>query len=482
VGKFAKEKNRKQNITSNKSKANNYYNLLSEEELEEEVNKEKEVNMPEITPSDYQVPVFEIVTNSTTNPTPSNSKEEKTWSIIASKERIRELQATHETVSHRYLPKTIPQMIETENDHETDKTKYVIPLTIKMRKKRNSRATIRSSRVIVAFLNSMQKVHQETKIGPSVVNNGAKIISRSRDVPTNEIKLKQYLTTPLKETNGIFMGKVHILSNYSLQEYKANSEFTQYLQSEGIVIDVNELEDVNPTQIGILEFTVPGYENLAIISERLKKALPSGSPNFQLHITTLFASGENTKAIILEGDEKNSATLIANLENLHKRNKKNFFPWKDFLALDMKQKLTIIRRNDGWRKQFRTFLVSGFIDNENNIPMIYNKEMARDEYHPLLTTTVTKYLQDQIKNQKGDKLFEMVYPPIQGVREVIVKYENLNEAEEFINVMHYKLAENMDDTSIHKVFEDPIKVLTGLPITDPEISRISSVQPTEPRN
>jgi hypothetical protein len=78
----------------------------------------------------------------------------------------------------------------------------------------------------VSILNSMQKAHQETKIGPVIKNSGAKHILRAKEVPINKGKLKQYLVIPVKVIHGIFMGEIYIHSNHTIQEYKANSEFT----------------------------------------------------------------------------------------------------------------------------------------------------------------------------------------------------------------------------------------------------------------
>jgi hypothetical protein len=96
--------------------------------------------------------------------------------------------------------------------------------------------------------------------------------------------------------------------------------------------------------------------------------------------------------------------------------------------------------------------------------MIYKEEMANED-DPLLKTTVTNYLSNFIKDAKGNNLFEIVYPPIKGTREVMVKSDNLLTAIDFIQVCHGDLARNMDDEAIHKVFDDPIKVLTSINTT-----------------
>jgi hypothetical protein len=126
--------------------------------------------------------------------------------------------------------------------------------------------------------------------------------------------------------------------------------------------------------------------------------------------------------------------------------------------------LTIVRRNEEWKKLFCLQSIKGFIDNGNNIPMIFKADMTTED-DPLLTTTVTSYLKNYIKDGEDNKIFDYVFPPINGTREVIVKKENLTAAIEFIKVCHGALARNINDEAIHKVFEDPVNEFTSITST-----------------
>jgi hypothetical protein len=91
----------------------------------------------------------------------------------------------------------------------------------------------------------------------------------AKQVPLNEAKLKTYLATPMVVKNGIFFAKIYVHSNHSLQEYKRHTEFTQYLKAENIIMDINDLDDINPTQLGFLEESMAKYENLETTTLRL---------------------------------------------------------------------------------------------------------------------------------------------------------------------------------------------------------------------
>jgi hypothetical protein len=120
--------------------------------------------MPEVQPEEFKAPSFELKQPGVIQQR-SNTKEDKTWATIVSKEKTKEFQATHESTSHRYLPKNIVQLVDMENHKECIETKFVIPLAIRIKTKKNTRATVRGSRVVVAILNAMKKVFNETKIG-----------------------------------------------------------------------------------------------------------------------------------------------------------------------------------------------------------------------------------------------------------------------------------------------------------------------------
>jgi hypothetical protein len=98
--------------TNKKVSSKNYYQILSEVEEEDD---KKEVIMLEVEPIEYVVPSFNVPMPTTANQRSPDSKEEKTWKTIVSKEKLREFQATHETISHRYLPKIIVQITEEDN-------------------------------------------------------------------------------------------------------------------------------------------------------------------------------------------------------------------------------------------------------------------------------------------------------------------------------------------------------------------------------
>jgi hypothetical protein len=78
-----------------------------------------------------------------------------------------------------------------------------------------------------------------------------------------------------------------------------------------------------------------------------------------------------------------------------------------------------------------SLLFTGFMDNDdNNIPMHIpsDKTMDTETQSYKERTSVSDFLRNNVKSASGGKLFEYVYPPIQGTREVMVTWENYSDA------------------------------------------------------
>jgi hypothetical protein len=130
-----------------------------------------------------------------------------------------------------------------------------------------------------------------------------------------------------------------------------------------------------------------------------------------------------------------------------------FFDWHDFLSLLPDQRITVVERMNMWRGHFRSMMIHGFCDNQDNVPMIFKNQ---DNPKKKLTKMgVREYLKPEIKLSSGENLFHHVYSPQFGTREVIIKLQSYLQAIFFIKVAHGELAQVMDKEAIEMVFSDP---------------------------
>jgi hypothetical protein len=325
----------------------------------------------------------------------------------------------------------------------------------------------------------MQKVYKDTYLGPIEEHHNTPIIYDKKDIPLEITNIKEYLVTPINSKQSVFLGKIYIHTNHTLQDFQASDILTDYLKQENMIIEINDLDDVNPVQLGFIEHIMPKLETISLHQKRISNMIPPNSPKFQLQVSSLWGkSGERSKICMIKCDECNKEIMLQIFEQLNEDNTISFFPMTDFATgCTQEQKTTIIKRTNKWRAQFRSILIPGFCDDEDNVPIIYDN--TNDPSNILTQTSVTEYLAHYIKNSNGDNLFTHVYPPQNGIREVIVHITNFTQASSFIKVCHGELARIMDIPAIDKVFIDPTQAYldASKPVWKPN-NRVLNVVPT----
>jgi hypothetical protein len=218
-------------------------------------------NMPEVQRPQYNIPDLSVTDEELLNRINGPTQDEENWKMVNQKEIEKEIRATHETTSIRFLPKSIPDK-SIDDKTPLKETKFVIALYIKMGAPKNSKATFKKSRILASVLKSLQNVYPDTYIGPSVDDKVIKNINHPKDIPLEDGTISQYLQTPVNPKSGPFIGKVFIHCNHTLQEYKINNELQSYLQQEQIILEVNELDDINPKNVGFLENVIPRHDTI----------------------------------------------------------------------------------------------------------------------------------------------------------------------------------------------------------------------------
>jgi hypothetical protein len=410
--------------------------------------------MPLLQTKSYTTPDFDTSNNDEPH---DNTKvdNDDDWIMTNQKEFDREKKATTEYFSNIYLPRYLPNVVN--NTDTIRHTTIVLPLSIKVLPNKDRRAKFRQSRIIYAVLGAMQKVFKETYLGPIEDDPTITLINNLDEIPLEMNNIKEYLATPIQPKQSLFLGKIYIHTNHYLQEYQANEIFTDYLRKENIIIEINDLDDVNPVQLGFVENIIPRNDTIQMHQNRLNALMPNNAPKFQLCISSLWGkTGERCKVVMIKCDDINKEGFLQTFEKLNDEKILSFFPMTDYTSgCSQEQKTTIIKRINTRMAHYRSILIGGFCDNDDNVPMVFNDENQNNNI--LTTTGVTEYLSKCIKNSNGDNLFHHVYPPQNGMREVVVKLINFSQAISFRKVAHGELARNMDAASIEKVFLDPIQ-------------------------
>jgi hypothetical protein len=246
-----------------------------------------------------------------------------------------------------------------------------------------------------------------------------------------------------------------------------NANLIQNLSStarEHIVLDVNGLMDVSPEHVGYLEKITGRHDTLAAHTARLREMLPTDFPTFQLNIHSLKVYEGRCKVFMVNCDKNNLEVIRNKMVEMHKQEKIRFMSWREFAGMPDTIRKVAIRKEIYYAKQYESLIITGFKDNADYITMnMQDPEVLQISFDneddvkivdPMETTYVSDFIA-QIKSGNGGTLFKNVYPPHNGMREVLVKNEDCSEANEYIKIMRGELAKHMNDRAIQLVFDDP---------------------------
>jgi hypothetical protein len=176
---------------------------------------------------------------------------------------------------------------------------------------------------------------------------------------------------------------------------------------------------------------------------------------------TFGKEGKRLLTVMIKAEKYNVNFLADMLLQLNKQGKIGFFPWHDYSCMLSGKKLTQLNEWRKWSLTFYSLLILGFKDNDDNVPMHLTEKLTTDNTKRTYkdSTSVLDYLRNNIKAASGDSLFVYVYPPIQGTREVLVKWENFSDPTRWIASAHGQLAREMNGKAIKIVYQNPNKAV-----------------------
>jgi hypothetical protein len=469
-------------ISKDKILAIPLYKLTLREYIQQHKDTGLNRNMPFLTTKSKQIPILkQIIINekerTQSADTTDGNNNITDWNQIGDKKAEQKLLDIYDETSETWLPRNLPRTTRVPDNTTLNHTSKILPLTIRITKPKSIPQQIQPTRVLVAVLGALQQQYPDSYLGP-IIPDAKPLITSLLDVPTDEVLIQHYIERPSVNKERQFLVRIIVHSNYNLGTYKEKSQFRQYLAKEHIVVDYNNLDSIDPVHVGFIEDIVPRYETLQLHHTRLVDLLPTNAPPFQLNIQSIYGrSGSRSKAVMVNCDIENEQILKVMLDSLHKNEQLEFYPWKEYVGLPIELKEVLIRKQNNFLNNYRTIILSGFIDNDDNVPMYMVDEEELEDLHIAIkngTTDkynskaynegfeslgVTEYLQNYIFSGDKTTLFEKVYPPIEGMREVVLKRIHLAEALDFSEVFRGELARCMNSTAIALVFNDPTRAL-----------------------
>jgi hypothetical protein len=392
--------------------------------------------------------------------TPHSQINNNPWQTVGSKQLEKKLGDVFELTSDKYLPKHLPlDSIPMATTQEP--TELMMPIVFKISRPRKSEMQINNSRTVAAILAAMQNVFPDTYLIPQNITILDKNIINPLEIPPHDTALSKYITFEPDTPDRTIMARIYMRSNNRLTEYKKDLPFCKYLAREHIVMDEVRLMTINPPTVGFFEDIVPDPDNIKMHTIRLRKHLPAKHPRFQLFVKSLFDSKQrSTKIVVLKCDQCDFDTIHELFVELDKKDTIKFFSWKEFTSLPSELRDTAFQKQLLFNKTYRSVVLSGFRDNEDNVKMIYKIkqtgqiEESEDKKDPLEDVFVTDYIQQWLTAGNGSPLFSHVYEPIEGSRDTMVHIDNYAEAMDYSKIILRELARVMNAPARMMVIAD----------------------------
>jgi hypothetical protein len=392
------------------------------------------------------------------------------WTTVGTKGAEFSFEDIFALTSTKFLPKHLPPG-PVNTDTTVNDTNYEFPLMIKVNKLKNQKQQLNNTRIVVAVLAAIQKICKETYLIPREGTGNLPPIKSPTQVSMNPNELKCYMELPPEEQRNKYsmVARINIKTNVKLSDCKAHPKFVEYLVKEHLVLDINGLIDVAPEHVGYLEKVDGRHETLDAHTERIKELLGEGAPIFQLNIHTLKSYDGRCKVFMMNCDQSNLESLRKKMHNLHAQKLVRFMSWREFTGMEDVLHRVAVRKELDYAKEYESLLITGFVDNEDNITMKMpdpddlqisfdiDEEGKLKKCDPMENTYVSDFI-GQVKSGTGENLFKHVYAPYKGTCEVLVKKKDSSVAKEYIKVIKGELAKHMNEVAIDMVFEDPVAV------------------------
>jgi hypothetical protein len=379
------------------------------------------------------------------------------WNIVGIKNLERDKRLSFQEHSNLFAPICLPLF---ESEIFTDSpTTNIIPISLHIKTPKNGKIGFKNSRVLVAMIKIFQLTHQDTYIAPIDKKSTHPRLAHYSQVPMDTERLKQYMLDPVLGPGNIYSTKIIIHSNHNLRSFLINPKFRDYISTEGIVVENNNLQTATPTNIGFLEHVVPNHDSVHLHTARLQIMLPTIMPEFQVTLVKTHISDRRYIYLVMIQSHPMHVDLLArHFRDLSDKDYINFFPWSSYVTMKPGKKYTLLQELKQWSSMFRSILVEGFKNNHDktNMQEIDEEQMLEnDNPNPLQNTTVSDYLRNEVKSVTNNELFEYVYPTILGTREFLVTVENYGDAKEYTNLIFTELSRNMTTKSINLEFQNP---------------------------
>ena len=347
---------------------------------------------------------------------------------------------------------------------------------------KDSKLVIHEGRLLLALLRSFQKIMPFTSIIPFKKNSEENNIALEENIQYNDEFYKHFFELPkLNIRNKTFVTRLHFQSKKPFYWIKKNTFFQQWLQTEKIRLEENNIEDLHCPKVGFLTQSHPRMSLTKIYEERVKDLFQDETiPPFYCCVEEIGSGQSHCKVIVVKAAEKHVMKFVNLFQKYALKNTYKFIAWKQWTAMEPSKQIDLIQIQNNRLARSKSILLSGFVDDdiitmnhsfttkmndsldwesENTI----NKEDKDDEDLQVIDIygdmTVRQFLLSKYKTGTGEPLFSFCFPVKYGMREFVVKNKHAQEAIDFCKVAKEDMLAYMSNDAPGMIFENLDSVL-----------------------
>jgi hypothetical protein len=244
----------------NDTSPNQEYEIIFSQVEDKEMTTEEEPEVEIVKVSTASESEFKTVTSKKKNSIQSLKKANEgeivtrdEYLVEGQKALERDYNMIHEETSRIWLPKNLP-LAGDAFENPVAKTKYTMPITVRINVPKPNRKGFNKQRVMVALLRLFQSLQPESYFTTLIEDPRYEDIIIPEEVPLDEKKFNKYMERAITGSRSSFAAKLVLKSNWMLHEFKYQESFIDYLRDEYLNIDLNNLECVLPAQVGFFEY------------------------------------------------------------------------------------------------------------------------------------------------------------------------------------------------------------------------------------
>ena len=380
--------------------------------------------------------------------------------------------------SNKFIPSKMPNFkgwtpkskgkkrTEDEDDCDEDEESYQndndidLGINIRVDLQKKKKKSINNVRLFYAIFSALKIAHPQLYVTPIEEEDDIEELGVATQTPTNEKDLEKYLEEPTMSRQGIFTARIRFRGTVPFFVIMNNSGLRAWLREESISLELNCIPSVKLANAGFFVNTHPRDSLIQIQTERILQLLPDhNQPPFMTYKSKVWNSNNiSCHVLMVKTASYDTNEISAMFESIEESNSAHYISWEDWESLSLKRQNTIINTQNKYHTRYASLILSDLYDNDE-IVMGEGVDVntMTEEEHSRLSLTITEFLETKytmMVNNQMVPIAEMVFPPINGTREIMIERSNKKLAIQWCKKLHCDLYVNMSLEAAKITFED----------------------------